>query len=340
MKILIYDAYAKIRHDFPRGGSTRSLIDFLKMRDLNSQQEYYFLTNQMNKKYYLKHIQPLGIKELYIKFPKALLKYGKVYEKNLLSKLLLLLFIMPSFNLKVAFYLKKYKIDKVVGNELRASLTIGIATFIANKELTTFIRSDYGLTSKMAKICLGISSKVIAISEGIYDLLGENYKNKTKIINESIDIDNFLDERKTKIKSNDEPIKIVNIANISLYKNQITLVKAINEVIKDYRNVKLYIIGENFDNNCKKEMLKFINDNKLEDYIIFTGFQTDIKKYLSECDIYVQPSFNEGLGRSIIEAYLFEIPVIGSDIPGIKSIVENNVNGYLFDSKNYKQLYS
>ncbi|MFP7226569.1 glycosyltransferase family 4 protein, partial [Priestia filamentosa] len=122
------------------------------------------------------------------------------------------------------------------------------------------------------------------------------------------------------------------------YKNQITLIKAMKEILKKNHRVHLYIIGEEFDKECKREMLEVIKENNLEKYITFTGFETDIRSYLEKCDIYVQPSFNEGLGRSIIEAYLFSIPTIGSDIPGIRSIVKNDFNGLLFDPSNHIEL--
>ncbi|PKJ54371.1 glycosyltransferase family 4 protein [Bacillus sp. SN10] len=330
MKVLIYDAYAK---SSPKGGSTISLIDFLRMRK-ETGIEYYFLTNELNKQYYDKYISHLGVKEIYMSFPKGLFRYGKVYEKNIFSRLSLMLFTMPLFSIKLAYLLRKKKINKVIGNELRASLTIGLGTCIANRELITFIRSDYGLNSKMSKLILNISSKIICISKGIYKLLEGQRKNKAKIINESIEIDTSL----SKNKNNRETINIVNIANISPYKNQLTLVKAMKEVIKEYRDVKLYIVGDKVDDKCLSEMLNYIDENHLNDFVSFTGFQSDVKKYLSLCDIYVQPSLNEGLGRTIIEAYLFKVPVIGSSIPGIQSIVENEFNGLLFEPSNHMEL--
>ncbi|MDA1745333.1 glycosyltransferase family 4 protein [Bacillus paranthracis] len=330
MKVLIYDAYAK---SSPKGGSTISLIDFLRMRK-ETGIEYYFLTNELNKQYYDKYISHLGVQEIYMSFPKGLFRYGKVYEKNIFSRLSLMLFTMPLFSIKLAYLLRKKKIDKVIGNELRASLTIGLGTCIANRELITFVRSDYGLNSKMSKLILNISSKIICISKGIYELLEGQRRNKAKIINESIEIDTSL----SKNKSNRETINIVNIANISPYKNQLTLVKAMKEVIKEYRDVKLYIVGDKVDDKCLSEMLNYIDENHLNDFVSFTGFQSDVKKYLSLCDIYVQPSLNEGLGRTIIEAYLFKVPVIGSSIPGIQSIVENEFNGLLFEPSNHMEL--
>ncbi|CAM3947503.1 glycosyltransferase family 4 protein [Bacillus paramycoides] len=330
MKVLIYDAYAK---SSPIGGSNISLIDFLKVQKEKTEIEYYFLTNQLNKQYYEKYIKPLGVKEMYMKFPKKLLVYGKVYEKNNFSRLSLILFTMFSFSIKFAYLLRKKKIDKIIGNELRASLTVGLGALIAKKELITFVRSDYGLNSKLNKLSLSLSSKVICISNGIYELLDDKIKRKAKIINESVEISSPL------VKSyRTSTVNILNIANIAPYKNQITLIKAIGLVVKKYKDVKLYIIGEKLDKKCLDELLGYIEKNNLRNYIEFTGFQSDINKFLSIGDIYVQPSLNEGLGRSIIEAQLFGMPVIGSDIPGIQSVIRNEFNGLLFNAEDEIEL--
>ncbi|MFJ8117922.1 glycosyltransferase family 4 protein [Bacillus mycoides] len=330
MKVLIYDAYAK---SSPIGGSNISLIDFLKVQKEKTEIEYYFLTNQLNKQYYEKYIKPLGVKEMYMKFPEKLLVYGKVYEKNNFSRLSLILFTMFSFSMKFAYLLRKKKIDKIIGNELRASLTVGLGARIAKKELITFVRSDYGLNSKLNKLSLSLSSKVICISNGIYELLDDKIKRKAKIINESVEISSPL------VKSyRTSTVNILNIANIAPYKNQITLIKAIGLVVKKYKDVKLYIIGEKLDKKCLNELLDYIEKNNLRNYIEFTGFQSDINKFLSIGDIYVQPSLNEGLGRSIIEAQLFGMPVIGSDIPGIQSVIRNEFNGLLFNAEDEIEL--
>ncbi|MFP7221455.1 hypothetical protein SFC42_00005, partial [Priestia filamentosa] len=148
MKILIYDAYAKSQNSPPRGGSTKSLVDFLRVNTINSKHEYFFLTNQLNRKYYQENIKPLGVKELYIEFPKAFFAYGKKYEANIWNQIKLLLFSFPSLILKLSRTLREGKFDKIVANEIRASLTVGIPALIANKELITFVRSDYGVGSK------------------------------------------------------------------------------------------------------------------------------------------------------------------------------------------------
>jgi len=338
MKVLIYDGYAKSSSGTPKGGSTKSLIDFLKVSISNSPHEYFFLTNQSNRDYYIDHIKPLGVQEIYIEFPKDLLVYGKKYEKGIWAHFKGLFFSFPKFIIKLSTKINKYKIGKVLANDTRAALVLGVSCKITNRELVTFIRSDYGLNLNIIRYALMMSTKLISISEGIHEMLDEKSQKKSHIINEAIDVKDFMvNDREEKSA---ETVNIVNIANISPYKNQWILVQVMKEVIKKHKNAHLYIVGETIDQPCKDKMDGFIEENGLKEYVTFTGFETDVRRYLKICDVYVQPSINEGLGRSIIEAYSFGIPVIGSSIPGIKSIVKNNFNGLLFNLDDKQQLYN
>lgn len=338
LKVLIYDGYARSSSGAPKGGSTKSLIDFLKVSISNSPHEYFFLTNQSNRNYYIDYIKPLGIQEIYVEFPRDLLVYGRKYEKNVWAQFKVLFFSFPKFIMKLSRKINKHNIDKVLANDTRAALVLGLSCKITNRQLITFIRSDYGLNLNIIRYALKMSNKLISISEGIHEMLDKQFQKKSHIINEAIDIKNFIVNDREEKSAN--TVNIVNIANISPYKNQLILVQVMKEIIKNHKNVHLYIVGETIDKSCKDKMDSFIKENGLKEYVTFTGFETDIRKYLKICDIYVQPSINEGLGRSIIEAYSFSIPVIGSSIPGIKSIVKNNFNGLLFNLDDKEQLYN
>lgn len=63
--------------------------------------------------------------------------------------------------------------------------------------------------------------------------------------------------------------------------------------------------------------------------ITFLGHRKDIGNYLSILDLLVFPSITEGLGSSILEAMLSEVPVIASETGGIPDLLEQDRNGIL-----------
>jgi len=329
VRILVYDAYAI---DVPDGGSIVSLREFLRVRDRDSDVEFFYLTNQQNQEYYRNYIQEFGVQELYQRFPTQLFQYGGALVK-FTPRSVLLPFQLLWLNLRLAIALRASGIDAILFNEQRAGQTIGLAGLLARTKMVCYVRSDIEINTRLSKLVYAISDRIICVSRGVYNMLDERYRPKAEVINEAIEVV----PRQSRAR-NHETISIVNISNVFPYKNQITLVKAVDEIVKSGRNVKLQILGVIKDQDCYDTMLQYIADNDLTDRVEFVGFVPDVDQYLADCDIYVQPSFSEGLARVVLEAYRFGIPVIGSDIPGIKSIVTEGENGLLFDPNSVSEL--
>lgn len=68
----------------------------------------------------------------------------------------------------------------------------------------------------------------------------------------------------------------------------------------------------------------------LGDTVIFPGFRTDIRDLLAAADIFVMPSRAEGQPLVLLEAMAAGKPIIASDLPGVKEIVVDGVNGTMF----------
>ena len=55
-------------------------------------------------------------------------------------------------------------------------------------------------------------------------------------------------------------------------------------------------------------------------------------------DIVILPSWREGLSKTLIEASSMEKPIITSNVPGCRDVVENNINGLLVPKKNFESI--
>ena len=74
------------------------------------------------------------------------------------------------------------------------------------------------------------------------------------------------------------------------------------------------------------------------DSIITVGFQNDIRDFLSITDLFVLPSYREGLPNSLIEAGSFGIPLLATNINGCNEIIDDGITGILVEKKSAKKL--
>lgn len=85
---------------------------------------------------------------------------------------------------------------------------------------------------------------------------------------------------------------------------------------------------------------KIIKANGLENIVKFEGWVSGDKKakLLSSSDVYLLPSYNEGLPISILEAMSYKLPILSTPVGGIPEVVEDGVNGLLVEPGDKKSL--
>jgi glycosyltransferase involved in cell wall biosynthesis len=66
-----------------------------------------------------------------------------------------------------------------------------------------------------------------------------------------------------------------------------------------------------------------------EGVIEYLGTTEDVRPFIAAASAVVLPSYREGLPRSLLEAAAMERPLIASDVPGCRDVVEDGVNGFL-----------
>jgi glycosyltransferase involved in cell wall biosynthesis len=99
-------------------------------------------------------------------------------------------------------------------------------------------------------------------------------------------------------------------------------------------NIKLVIAGKGSESYLNKIENKILTDKR----ILFLGYSNQ-EIFYNKIDILIVPSlWNEPLGMVVPEAFSYSIPVIGANSGGIKEMIENNNNGFLFDRNNIDTL--
>ena len=101
------------------------------------------------------------------------------------------------------------------------------------------------------------------------------------------------------------------------------LLAAIPEVLLQYPSLETWLIGDGQLNNKLKEQSEMFG---IRDHVVFWGKQNKIPVLLSKMDLFVSSSLYEGLPTVVLEAMMYGIPCVVTDIPGTRDITqEKNV---------------
>ncbi len=113
------------------------------------------------------------------------------------------------------------------------------------------------------------------------------------------------------------------------------LLKAAKEIKGIYANVIFDIVG-GYDGPYESVIKKA----EAEGIIQYHGVQNDMRPYYSNCHCVVLPSYHEGMSNVLLEGAATGRPLITSNIPGCREVVQDGVNGLLCDVRNSDSLYN
>lgn len=139
------------------------------------------------------------------------------------------------------------------------------------------------------------------------------------------------------IKRTDDKLHLLYMGEISKRKGAFDLLKAICKEKEFFKDKLILRMG---GNEVDGDIKRFIKDNGLESFVNYEGWVAgDHKK---EClnweDVYILPSYNEGLPIAILEAMSYGHPVISTPVGGIPEVVENKRNGILVEPGDQKKI--
>lgn len=120
---------------------------------------------------------------------------------------------------------------------------------------------------------------------------------------------------------------IMTVGREEFQKGHHDLVAAFRDVVDAVPDALLVIVGRR--GRSSPEIERQILELGLHARIVRLGHRTDVPDLLAAADVFAFPSLYEGLGGAVIEAMALSLPVVASDLPAIKEVVEDGRNGLL-----------
>ena len=119
---------------------------------------------------------------------------------------------------------------------------------------------------------------------------------------------------------------VLSVGELNKNKNHETVIRGLSKV--EHSGIKYCICG---DGIYKEELEKLIHDLNMEDCVRLLGYRTDIPAISQAADLFVFPSYREGLPVSMMEAMASGLPVVASSVRGNVDLIVDGENGFLLD---------
>jgi len=116
-------------------------------------------------------------------------------------------------------------------------------------------------------------------------------------------------------------------------KGEFDLIEAVSQVKSEQPGVKLIIVGQG---PVKASAVSYVQDMGLQKEVTFVDYMPRdvLRQYYSASDIFILPSYSEGMPKVLLEAMISGTAAVVSDIPAHRELIVHGETGYLFETGN------
>ena len=122
------------------------------------------------------------------------------------------------------------------------------------------------------------------------------------------------------------------VGRIIREKGVVEFVEAAAEIKRAFPESRFLMVGaplESDRDNSWSLVERLRGELGLEGSLVMTGYRKDVPALMSLMDVFVLPSYREGMPRALLEAMATELPVVATDIRGCREEVVEGITGYL-----------
>ena len=312
-------------HDLGVGGAEKVLVNLVNHLD----RDKYDITlmalfgGGINEQFLKPHIH---YKVVWKKTFPGNSKILKIASPRVLHKLL----IRDSYDVEVAFL---------------ESMISRIISGCPNKKTKLYswihieqIEKDRGTGSFRNRIeavkCYQKFSEIVCVSETVKECFQSNFPEvKEPVVRYNvIETDKIIQLAEFPVQDivfcKDE-INLVGVGKISKRKGFDKIARIICRLRKEGYKVHFYVLGTG---NAREEIEEYLQNNHIEDYYTFLGYQTNPYNYVRNSDLFICASMAEGFSTAITESLIVGTPVCTVRVSGMQELLGDNEWGMITDN--------
>jgi len=183
---------------------------------------------------------------------------------------------------------------------------------------------------------------IIVCSDSLFDWVRKTHKiskNKLKVMYNCVDLEKFMPVKEKNLQAYlnfDQPLPkycFITVGSLGKGNNKrIDIsIQAIAQLRKNNVDAGLIICG---DGELKQDLMSLVQNLEIEENIYFLGIRKDVERIMPHAFAYLHSAAYEPFGIVCIEAMASGLPVIIPNSGGIKDIITNNIEGYIYSSLN------
>ena len=308
------------------GGAERELLTWLKVLDRTRFHPYIVCPSD----------GPLAFELSELEIPHISL-YLPAWRK------LLQVLYRPMAILRLVRVMQRWNIDVLHVNDYWWAPIGVLASRLRGCPCLVHVRQEIE-TRKVKQYWLDKSSMVLPVSESIGNVIRDTgiSEEKVQVLLSGISkkaAEPSPPSRETSAilkKITGQPI-IGTVANLFPRKGLEYLVQAVGNLKESFDNILLVIVGTG-DAQYESQLRKQIQDLNLTQHVLFTEFQEYPELFVSQFDVFVLPSIQEGFGIVLLEAMALGKPIVASHVGGIPEIVQHEKTGILVKAADVEEL--
>lgn len=193
----------------------------------------------------------------------------------------------------------------------------------------------YKFLTPLIRLIWNQSCFVVANSKGLAELALKSKPNKdVGVIYNGIDIKEFFPCPQA---HNPEEFRIICGTRVTPRKGIRILIQAFDILAKRYPQLRLIVVGEGDEKESLQNLTRSLG---LEKVVNFLG-QIDPRKRLesyAKGNIYVSPSYNEGMANFMLECMALGMPILATDVGGTRELLRDGDNGFIIKTGDYLDL--
>lgn len=221
----------------------------------------------------------------------------------------------------LAFRCRKYNVMHAQASHI---LTYAVITKFFHRAKIIFTRRIVNAPKgAITKWKYSFADEIVVISEAVKEVIENFIGRKTELISD-VCIKRELDIYRAGkliegLNISKDAFVIGTTTSLTKIKAPLVMLEAIRMIFEKNRNLVFLHFGSG---DLENDMKRKIDEYQLRDVYYLTGFKENVEDFFSILDMFAMSSVLEGLGSSVLDAFMYNVPVVTTDAGGLAELVE------------------